>query len=191
MSDENWPHSGEPLMPEQPSGSPAPPPQGYNAPPPGMTPPAPSPTPGAPYGGPVHFQEPAKKRSVWKWIAGVVALFVLGVGGCSLLLFNAVKGPIDAANDFLAAAEAGDITEVVNLSSASPECFGPTVRADLESFLSQVSVSDYNLTSSFVSSDNGSTTGEVSGTIGGGDQTIAFLMVKDSDDWLVCGLEVE
>jgi hypothetical protein len=186
MSDDNWPHSGEPLMPERPTAQPQPP-QSYQAPPPGL--PAQPPAPG--YGGPVHFQEPAKKRSLWKWLLGMVVLFVLGVGVCTFFVFNAVKGPIDAANDFLAAAEAGDITAVVNLSSTSPDCFGSTARADLEGFLGVVSVSDYYLSSSFVSSNNGSTTGEVAGTIGDGEQKINFLMVKESGDWLVCGLDVE
>lgn len=185
MSDDNWPHSGEPLMPERPTPAQPEPPQSYQAPPPGI----PAQPPGPGYGGPVHFQEPAKKRSVWKWILGLMALFVLGVGGCTLFVFNAVKGPIDAANEFLAAAEADDIVGVVNLSSTSPDCFGSTARADLEEFLGPISVADYNLTSSYVSSNNGSTTGEVSGTIRDGEQTINFLMVKESGGWLVCDVE--
>jgi len=188
MSDHNWPESGEPAMPKRPADAPAPRPESFNTPPPPASGgPVPPPAPG--FGGPA-FQEPAKKSAVWKWILGVFVLFVLGVGGCSLLLFNAVKGPIDAANEFLAAAEAGDLAEVVNLASTDAKCFGSTAEADLEDFLAQVSISDYNLSSSYVNSLDGQTTGDVSGTIRAGDQTIAFRMVKVSDEWLVCGIEI-
>ncbi len=210
------PGTGQPgygPAPAQPTYNPPPAQPGYGPPPgqPGFAPPA-QPgyaAPGQPVGGyqppnqayqpaydvaaggPVYGDEPKKKRKIWPWILGIFMVMILGIGGCSYALFRAVSGQVDAANEFLAAVDNGDFDAAASLTSDSSECFGSTAKADLVDFFSGNDIEDYNLNSSNVSSVNGRTTGEVSGTITSGDVfPIVFSMVKDGGDWLVCGLDV-
>lgn len=186
------PPPGQPgfAPPGQPGyAAPGQPPGGYQPPPAQAYQPAYNAAPGT--GAPVYGNEPKKKRKLWPWILGVFMVILLGIGGCSFALYRAVSGQVDVANDFLAAVDNGDFDTAASLTSDSSSCFGSTARADVEDFFSGSDIEDYNLNTSNVSSVNGRTTGEVSGTITAGDVfPIVFSMVKESDDWLICGLDI-
>ena len=135
--------------------------------------------------------ESKRKSRVWLWLLVILGVLIIGIGGCSYVFYQTVKGPVDTANDFLAAVDAGDFATASDLSSSSPACFGQTAQADLEPYLDGNEIESYDLNSSNVSSSGGSTTAEVSGTIeSAGEHTIVFSMIKESGNWRVCGLTV-
>lgn len=181
---------GEP----QPAAAPAPA-QPQVAPPPVMSPPptfAPPPTTAAPAGyGSSALAAPKKKSSAWKWVLGVFLVLALGVGGCSFVFWQAVKGPIDAGNNYLAALEAQDFDQAWALSD--PSCFEGGGPAQLAAVFGPDAVTAYDLNSSNVSSNNGSSTGSTSGTVtlGANDvRAIEINLSKRADDWLVCGFDI-
>ncbi len=203
-SQQPWdPGSGEPVPP----GTPAPQPgQAPRFPPPGATQPQPQPaqpqysppayTPAQtpPGDGPDTSPQPERrKRRVWPWILGGFAVLSFGVGACSFVLYRSVIGPVDRANEFLAAVDAGDYAGAASMVSTQPECFGETAERDIEQFFEGVDIVDYDLTSVNVATTNGDTSGDVSGTITVAGQPtvpIDFGLVKNGD-WEVCGLEVD
>ena len=142
------------------------------------------------FGSPV-LAEPKKKRSAWKWLLGIMLVLVLGIGGCSYAFWQAVSGPIDAGNEYLAALEARDFEQAWVLSD--PSCFpggGPQQLAEL--FAVDV-VTGYRLNGSNVSSTNGTTQGSTNGTVtftGDDVRSIEIVLSKPGDDWRVCGFDI-
>lgn len=142
------------------------------------------------YGSP-PLAEPKKKRSAWKWILGIAAVLVLGIGGCTFALFRAVSGPIDLGNEYLAAVEARDFDQAWALSDSS--CFEGGGPEQLAEIFANDSVTAYDLTGSSVNSTNGTTRGSTSGTVTFADddeRSIEILASKRGDDWLVCGFDI-
>lgn len=166
--------------------TPPPPPAPAVPPPPG--PAAPNPAGTMPYGSAPGF-EPPKKRSVWKWVVGVIAGFVLVVGGCSYLVLRAATGPINAGNDFLAELQAGDTAGAWALSD--PACFEAEGIAALDVFAG-ARIEGYRLTTSNNQINNGNQRGTTSGTItfSGGDERDIELFLVNRDGWLVCGFDI-
>lgn len=159
------------------------------SPPPTMSVPADPAGGGGAFGAPPA--EAPKKRSAWKWILGVVAVLVLGIGGCTFAVWRAVSGPIDVGNEFLAALEARDFDAAWAVSD--PNCFDGGSPQALADVFANDTVTAYELDSSNVNSTNGTTTGSTSGTVtlaGDDERTIQILASKDGDDWLVCGFDI-
>ncbi len=208
------PGSGEPVDPSRqppPAGFPppgsTPPPSGYPPPvgtPPGQPQPGYNPPPGSGFNPPPGQAPPynpgygapatPKKRRVWVWLLGIFGFLALGIGGCSFLLFRAVSGPIDHANEFLAAIDAADYSTAASMVSHDPGCFGENAQQDLSDYFGGVALTDYDLKSVNVSSTNGESTGDVSGTIeveGQPKTTIKMGLVKEGGDWKLCGLVID
>ncbi|MEZ5226033.1 MAG: hypothetical protein R2710_04995 [Acidimicrobiales bacterium] len=214
------PGSGDPVPPSFPPPGAAPP----GSTPPGSVPPPATayPPPGSPQSPqqqpppyqqpgyqPPGYQQPGyqqpgpafdapepqrRKRKIWPWVLGIFALFGLAIGGCSFVLYRAVKGPIDQANEFLAAVDAGDLDAAAAMASKDARCFGETAQRDLTDYFGNADITGYRLSSVNVSNTNGDSTGDVSGTIdiaGQPTAPIAFLMVKEGGDWKVCGINIE
>ena len=138
--------------------------------------------------------EPARKRKVWPWIVGVFAFLLLGIGGCTFFFVQATTGPIDQANEFLAALAENDREAAADMLSTSSACFGENAAADLDTAVGDDQVTGYNLTSTSINTSNGLTSGEAAGTIDINDERgipIQFLMTKEGDDWKVCGFSVD
>ena len=168
---------GEPQPVPTPSPA-APPPPG-----PGDSGPA-----GVPYGMATTFEQPKKKRSVWKWVVGIILAFMLLIGGCTFVLWRAVSGPIDAGNDFLAELQDGDIEGAWALSD--PTCFDEGIAA--LSVFDGVTIEAYRLSGTNVQVDNGNQTGSTSGTItlDGNDVRDIELFMVERDGWRVCGFDI-
>ncbi len=200
--------SDAPPPPFQPGATPPPP--GQQPPPPGAPPPSYPPQPGHPpqpgypqqpgyapqpgypqqgFGGAPHAPVPAKKKSRW-WIWVLAVLFVLALlmGGCGFLIYRAVSGPIDAANDMLEQLADGDIEEAKDRLDF--DCFGNEGLDEFEAFFTANPVVSYDLTSS--SNTNGA--GRASGTVtlqdGEGARSAAFSLTND-DGWKVCGIDID
>ncbi len=139
------------------------------------------------------MQPVKKKRSVWKWLVGMLVLLVLLVGGCSYWLFQAVSAPVDATNEFMAAVKDDDWTRAMTLVDTTPSCFGETAEADLKSFFGGESIESYSFIASFVTSASGETTAEVTGDVtfsSSGELPVGVKMRQTNDEWLVCGITV-
>ena len=161
----------------------------------------PPPSPSAPYqqapayqpaGANPSFPPPAeaKKSSAWKWVVGLLLVFLLLVGGCSFLVWRLASGPIDAGNEFLAELQQGDIDGALALSD--PLCFGSEGQGLLEETFAGVEIESYRLTSTNVSYESGSQRGTTSGTItfAGGDERDISLFLVEREGWLVCGYDI-
>lgn len=188
----SWdPGSGQPVpsgQPMPPPASPYPPPAGQGPPPAG--PPSPYGGPGQPLGAP----EPHKKRKVWPWVVGVLAILFLGIGGCTFALVQATSGPIDQANEFLGALADNDRPAAAAMLSTSSQCFGENAAADLDTAVGNDQITGYDLSGSSVSTSNGMTTGEAAGTIDINEDQgipIRFLLTKEGEDWKVCGFSID
>lgn len=121
-----------------------------------------------------------------------LGLLVVIVGFAGFALFTATKGPIDAANKFLAAEAIGDIDALLELASAYPECWGSDVEDRLQSVITKIDFDSYDLRSTFVSKTPSGTTGRVGGIVDIGYVTnIEFLMISESGTWKVCGFHIE
>ncbi len=174
---------------QPPPGQPSYPP-GYNQPPDYLPPPGYSQPAGFGFDGP-GMQPVKKKRSVWKWLLGILVLLVLLVGGCSYWLFQAVSAPVDATNEFMAAVQGDDWTRAMTLVDTSPACFGENAEADLRSYFAGESIESYSFISSFVTSTNGETTAEVTGDVtfsSSGDVGMGVKMRQTDDQWRLCGI---
>ena len=194
------PGSGEPVPPSTPSPQPGQPAQ-FSPPDatqpiqpqhaqPQHAPPQYAPPGSGPYTAP---QPERRKRRIWPWILGGFAILMLGVGACGFVFYRSVIGPVDKANEFLAAVDSGDYASAASMVSTRPECFGENAERDIEQFFQGVDITDYDLSSVNVATDSGDTTGQVSGTItvvGQPSVPIEFGLVKN-DDWEICGLEVD
>ncbi len=119
---------------------------------------------------------------------------VLGIGGCSFVVFRTFKGPIDRANEFLAAVDAGDYAGAASMASTDPRCFGETAERDLAAFFGPVDIAEYDLTSVDVSTGGGDSVSDVSGTItisGSPSTSINVNLLKVDGDWEICGVQVD
>lgn len=116
----------------------------------------------------------------------ILAVFALLVGACSFVVYRAVKGPIDKANEVLALLEDGEIEDAKD--ELDFDCFGNDGLDEFEAFFTEFPVESYNLTST--SNTNGR--GEASGTVtlddGAGSRPISFDLTND-DGWKVCGIQ--
>lgn len=174
-------------------GPAAPPPAGPGGPVPGMPPPGTMPPGSMPPGGPPPggFAPPAEKKSrkgcLWTILA-IVLLAVLGIGGCVFVVVRAVKGPVDASNDYFAAVVDNRPQDAIALLDPSPSCFGEGRGAAFDD-LRQSRPRNYTLLTSSVESFNGETTGVVSGsmTSDAGQFRVVIDLNKRGDDWLICG----
>ena len=175
-------------------GEPQPVPAAPTPPPPSTFAPPPGPTAGTgamPYGTGISYDaQPKKKSSVWKWVIGAFLVLVLLVGGCSVLVWRAVSGPIDAGNDFLAELQDGDIAGAWALSDSA--CFAGNGEETLQQTFGGLVSEEYRLTGSNVEFVNGDQRGTTSGTItfGGGDERDIELFMVESDGWRVCGFDI-
>ena len=117
------------------------------------------------------------KKKVWPWVLGGIFLFLLlAFGGCALLIskgVNAVTAPVDASNAWLAAADAGDLPELENLTCGAD---GTVIDNGTNDLVAAGFDGSKNLNNSSVT--NGDAT--VSGTVGtaAGDQAITFTLSK-------------
>ena len=139
------------------------------------------------------FEPVKKKRSIWKWLIGILVLFVLLIGGCSFWLFKTVSAPVDATNEFMAAVKDDDWPRAMELVDKSPVCFGENAEADLRGFFKGESIESYSFISSFVVTDNGATTAEVTGDVtfsSSGQLGVGVNMRQTNDEWLVCGIGI-
>ncbi len=110
------------------------------------------------------------------------------------MVYRAVRGPVDQANEFLAAVDAGDFDAAGAMASTDSRCLGETARADIEAFFAGVDITGYNLKSVNVSSGNGESIGDVTGTItidGRPTTGISMSLLKRGDSWQICGIEIE
>lgn len=205
----NGPFGGlpsEPSPPAPPPQSPPPPtppghvpPPGFGVPPgqvpPGQAsspgygiPPGQLPPPGAPIGNP-YGPPPKKSRKGCLWaVLGVVLLAVLGVGGCVFLVFQTVRGPVDATNDYFAAVVDNRPEDGIAILDPAEECFGENRAAEFADLRRSRPASYIFLTTS-VETFNGQTTGVVTGTMttGAGDYRVVVNLNKRGDNWLICG----
>lgn len=160
------PAPGAPSQPgESPEARPA-----FGAPPPGA--------PGA------EVAAPPKKKT-WLWILlGFFAFALLGIGGCSFLLFRAASAPVNASNDFMALVSEDRGNEAYD--QLAPLC-QTNDRAAFEQLVNDVNPDSYNLNSVSVNS-SGDNTAVVEGTvtIGGSAQGARFDLQEIDGDWRVC-----
>ena len=170
-----------------PSAQPPMSPPGYGATtPPGSAPPpgVPGPVPGYAQGAGPGFPPPAKKRKgcLFWGLLGFVAFIVL-VGGCSIAGYLLVRGPVDATNNFLAEAAAGDFEGAAALTAPGCNLGADQIEADL------AGLSSYTILIANAGTGSGTQTG---GTIVVNGTTLPFRteMAKNaSDDWAVCSYE--
>ncbi len=136
---------------------------------------------------------PARKSRWWIWLLAVFFGLILLVGGCTALVIRAVRGPVDASNEFFAAVNDGDLSRAASLVSADPSCsFGTDPESSIDQQFTGVTVEDYFFAGASVSSSEGGSTAEVIGlvtTLEAGEVGYAVDMIQDGDDWKVCALE--
>jgi hypothetical protein len=140
--------------------------------------------------GSFGHQEAPRKKSRWKLVVGLVVGFMLLIGGCTLLLWRAVSGPIDAGNDFLAELQDADYGGAFALTD--PDCFDGAGPGLLREVFGSAPIESYRLSTTSVDSTNGRTSGTTSGSItfaGGDDRTIELFLI-DEGGWLVCGFDL-
>lgn len=205
MTDDNWPPPGESSSrdPSPDYPPPAGPPVGDDVPP------SWAPTPGnmgvgaspgdAPYPPPAYPQPygmppaPARKSRWWIWLLGIFFGLILLVGGCTVLVVRAVRGPVDATNEFFAAVNDGDLSRAASLVSSDPGCsFGADPASSIDQQFTGVTVQDYFFAGAAVNTGDGSSTAEVIGlvtTLEEGEVTYTVNMIQEGDDWKVCGLD--
>jgi hypothetical protein len=185
-----WTPSGQPPVPPAPPGwnpqpaQPAQAPPGWVQQPPqqGGWQPGAAPIPPPP-GVFVPGEQGPKKRRKWPWILlGIFLLMVLGIGACTVLLIKAVSGPTDFGNKFaekLYSSPSG---------AASDLCTGSAIDAQgvqqaHDNLVAGGWTGDKRLYGAQVDSNNGSTTGAVTGTLGSA--TVTIEMAKQGGDWCV------
>jgi hypothetical protein len=114
-------------------------------------------------------------------------LGIAGIGGCTLFVLNLARGPIDAANAWVAIVDEGNFDAAYDNLCA--DLRNTNDRASVVSGLDATyggGITDYQF--SAVDSTNGVTS--VTGTIAvaGQSRPISLVMRKDGDDWKVCTL---
>lgn len=136
---------------------------------------------------------PARRSNWWKWLLAVfVGLIVLG-GGCSYLVFRAVRGPVDATNDFFAAVNDGDLSLAASLVSTDPSCsFASDPEGAIDQQFTGITVQSYFFAGATVNTGDGASAAEVIGlvtTLEEGDVSYTVDMLQEGDSWKVCTLE--
>ena len=200
-----YPNPGQeqtPLFPPPQAGAPpnVPPAQGFPAPGQG------APQPGLQYGQPGQQQyaqpggqqvyppaqaAPQKKSKKWLWILlAIPLLLLLGIGGCTALLYSSIGQPIDATNAFVAELDNGDYAAAYNqLCTSTKGAVDPDQwAAEAEAGIGG-EITDFSFTEAFVSASSGQeSTATVSGTIevDGVGRSVTYNLVKEGDDWRVC-----
>lgn len=162
----------------------------YGPPPGAVAPPTGALPPGHPSSMPPAAE---KKRSLWKWIIGLLLLLVVGVGGCTAGLaywgFSALGAPVDASNEFLALLDEAQAGAAYD--SLAPQCkLGE--RSDFVTAFSGLDIGDYDLNTSSIHTSNGLTTATASGTatVAGVSETTKIDLVKVADEWKVCSFQL-
>ncbi len=139
--------------------------------------------PGQPYQQPpghyVGTPVPRKRRK-WPWIVGGIFLFfVLAIGGCSFLIFNLARAPIDGGNEWIAMLDEGDFAGAqASMCSTSALDIG-MLEADFGAGIDDYDLNGYNSTS-------GATTVDGTITVGGATRAITLFMNDEDDAWRVC-----
>ncbi len=111
-------------------------------------------------------------------------MFLVAVGGCTVWAVSAARGPVDAANRFVAHLDNGE-------PAAAYVMLCPATRADIpfEEFESDMArgteITDFNLTSVSVGSNRPAL---VTGTVDldGVPRNVSFTMRRFDGRWLVC-----
>lgn len=139
---------------------------------------------------PPAYAQPQKKSRKWLWVLlGIPLLALLGIGGCTAVLFRAVSGPIDATNAFVAELDEGDFDGAYQSLCQATRNAVPAEQwtAEIEAGLSG-DITDYRFTEASVSSVNGSSTAVVSGSIeiGGLSRNVTYSLVEEGSEWRVC-----
>lgn len=141
---------------------------------------------------PIGYPAPARKSNWWKWLLGTVLALVLIIGGCTYFFIGAVRGPLDAANQFFAAVNDGDPGLAESLVSVDPSCeFGPDPAQVIDQRFSTITLEEYFFAAATITTANGRTTADVVGvvrTMEDGEQTYTVGMVEAPDGWKVCSL---
>lgn len=141
------------------------------------------------YGVPPAGYPPAvaqKKRKIWPWfLLGLPVLFIMLIGGCTLLVYNLTTGPIDATNVHVANLDNGDFEAAYqNLcerlkADVSPEVWIDQTRADLGG-----EITGYTYASSQVTNGSALVTGTI--VIDGLSRASSFNLVLENGEWRVC-----
>lgn len=134
---------------------------------------------------------PAPKSS-WLKITLMVTLGVFAViAVLGFVFWNAVRGPIDEANNFLAAMKAQNYTTAFELTEPSCSNFD---EAGLATVFADNPIVRYNLRQTNNTRSSGENpTGAASGEItlaDGKSRPITVFLTKFDDDWKVCGFGI-
>lgn len=110
---------------------------------------------------------------------------VLGIGACTVLVIKAVSGPTDFGNKFAEKLYSNPS------GAASDLCTGSAIDAEgvqqaHDGLVAAGWTGDKRLYGAQVNSNNGSTTGAVTGTLGSA--TVTIEMAKQRGDWCVTNL---
>ena len=129
--------------------------------------------------------EPGKKKGLgclgWGLLVG--ALLIVLAGGCGFLVFQASKGPTEAANNFLSSIEAGDYADAASQASTGAGC---SVSADALA-TDFPGLSNYTVFG-FGAGGEGGVGGQV--TLSGGETGFAMELVEEDGEWKPCTYEV-
>lgn len=131
--------------------------------------------------------EQPKQRRIWPWfLLGIPLLFALGIGACSLLLFNAVRGPVDATNAYVANLDNGDYGAAYDSLCDADRAATPrdvwTAEAAAEI---TGDITGYRFSTVDVVNDEATVTGTIE--IDGTSLDAQFSLVDEDGDWRVCG----
>lgn len=127
-----------------------------------------------------------KKRRIWPWLLlGIPLLFAILIGGCSLLLFGAVRGPVDATNGYIANLDNGDYG-----AAYDSLCAKTRSAIDRDEWISGIGfeiggeITDYNFSQVDISGSNASVTGTID--VDGASRSRIFDLVDEGGEWRVC-----
>ncbi len=128
---------------------------------------------------------PVKKRKKWPWVLlGIFVLFILLIGSCSFFVYRLASGPIDATNAYVGAIDESNYAEAYDLLCQREQTATPfpewQAQADDEN------ITGYSFTS--VQNTNGRTTVSGNVEIDGVPEFVEFSLVKENDEWKVCGV---
>ncbi len=186
------PNTYEPLPPRPPNTYEPAPPSSYPPPPPTPPPPSSYPPPAPPIAYPPPPPgwvppPPGKKsyRNIWITVAVIIGALALGIGSCTVWFIGTVKAPVDQANRFLAAIDAGDYDAAVALTD--PGCNLGMTAADLDDLFAGADIT-YDLKSSSIVNREAT----VSGSFSAADRSFTRieLSLRNQDGWSVCGFRV-
>lgn len=180
----NYPNPGQPQHGYPGQGPAVPPPQAPSA---GSYP---APGGASPYGQPPASGQPRKKRRVWLWLLlGIPLLMLLGIGGCTALLFTSLRPPIDTTNAFVANLDDGDLRAAYDSfcepikASVGYDVWATAITRELGG-----EITDYSFTQASVVNSNGNQSATVTGTleIDGASRPAEYDLIKEGGTWRVC-----